>query len=185
MYDPSPDGTHPCRKGIYHQSKAAMSETTSAPIWRPIQRFLESTPKRTFILYPLLVMAFEYLVHGRVTINWWGVPLLPWGYLQYKLTGGYRHGIAKGSSGMDLMPERIVDYGPYRYTRNPMYLGHLIFMTGLTITFQSWLALAILVGNIVWFQRRVMSDEARLTAAFGTEYTDYKARVKRWIPFVI
>ena len=162
-----------------------MSESAAAPLWRPIQRFFESTPKRTFILYPLLVMAFEYAVYGRLTVTWWGLPLLPWGFLQYKLTGRYRHGIAKGSSGMELMPERIVDHGPYRYTRNPMYLGHLIFMTGLAVTFQSWLALAILVGNIVWFQRRVLSDEARLTAAFGAEYTSYKARVKRWIPGVI
>lgn len=162
-----------------------MSDTARAPFWRPIVRFLESTPKRTFFLYPLLVIAFEYAVYGRVTINWWGVPLLPWGYLQYKLTGRYRHGIAKGSSGMDEMPRHIVDHGPYRYTRNPMYLGHLIFMTGLAITFQSWLALAILLVNIVWFHNRVLGDETRLTAAFGAEYTDYKARVKRWIPGVI
>ena len=168
-----------------NQLKAAMSESAAAPLWRPIQRFFESTPKRTFVLYPLLVMAFEYAIHGRLAVSWWGLPLLPWGFLQYKLTGRYRHGIAKGSSGMELMPERIVDHGPYRYTRNPMYLGHLIFMTGLAVTFQSWLALAILVGNIVWFQRRVLSDEARLTAAFGAEYTNYKARVKRWIPGVI
>ena len=162
-----------------------MSDTASAPFWRPITEFLSSTPKRTFLLYPLAVIAFEYAVYGRIAITWWGVPLLPWGYLQYKLTGRYRHGIAKGSSGMQEMPQHIVDHGPYRYTRNPMYLGHLVFMTGLAITFQSWLALAILLANIVWFHNRVLRDEARLTAAFGSEYTDYTQRVKRWIPFVI
>lgn len=159
--------------------------TTMSYTWRPVRRFLMSTPKRTFILYPLCVIAFEFAVYDNLTIAWWGLPLLLWGYLQYKLTGRYRHGIAKGSSGMELMPERIVDHGPYRYTRNPMYLGHLIFMTGLVVTFESWLALAILVANAIWFQRRVLSDEARLTAAFGTEYTDYKARVKRWIPGIL
>lgn len=161
-----------------------MFESAISHLWPPIRSFFMSTPKRTFVLYPLLVIAFEFAISGRVAITWWGLPFLPWGYLQYKLTGNYRHGIAKGSSGMDLMPERLVDHGPYRYTRNPMYLGHLIFMTGLVLTFQSWLALAILAINVVWFHRRVLSDEARLTAAFGADYIAYKARVKRWIPGV-
>jgi protein-S-isoprenylcysteine O-methyltransferase Ste14 len=162
-----------------------MSDSAIAPLWHPVRRFLMSTPKRTFLLYPVAVIVFGFAVRGQLTVAWWGLPLLVWGFLQYKLTGRFRHGIAKGSSGMQAMPERIVDYGLYRYTRNPMYLGHLIFMTGLVVTFQSWLALAILLVNIVWFHRRVLRDEARLTQAFGAEYTDYKARVKRWIPFIV
>ena len=162
-----------------------MSDLASTFVWHPLRRFFMSTPKRTFLIYPVLIIVFEFAVYGQLTFAWWGIPLLVWGYLQYKLTGRYRHGIAKGSSGMDLMPEHIVDHGPYRFTRNPMYLGHLIFMTGLIVTFESWLAVAILVVNIIWFHRRVLSDEARLTAAFGDEYTAYKARVKRWIPGVI
>lgn len=162
-----------------------MTTAAFAPFWMPVRRFLVSTPKRSFLLYPLLVVAFEVALYGRLTFAWWGVPLLIWGFLQYKLTGRFRHPIAKGSSGMDEMPERIVDFGPYRYTRNPMYLGHLIFLTGLVATFQSWLALAILLANMVWFDRRVRGDEARLTAAFGSEYTAYTARVKRWIPYIL
>ncbi|HSV21703.1 MAG TPA: methyltransferase [Xanthobacteraceae bacterium] len=37
---------------------------------------------------------------------------------------------------MDAMPQRIIATGPYRYTRNPMYLGHIIFMAGLVLTFR-------------------------------------------------
>jgi protein-S-isoprenylcysteine O-methyltransferase Ste14 len=66
-----------------------------------------------------------------------------------------------------------------------MYLGHLIFMAGLAITFRSWAAVALLVFHIFWFQRRVVEDEARLEALFGAEYAAYKRRVKRWIPYVI
>lgn len=86
---------------------------------------------------------------------------------------------------MDVPPERIVEHGPYRYVRNPMYLGHLIFMLGLALTFRSWLAVALLVFHVAWFNRRVIEDEARLEAQFGSVYLDYKARVKRWIPGVI
>ena len=76
----------------------------------------------------------------------------------------------------------LVTAGPYRFTRNPMYLGHLIFLAGLAVTFRSYFAVALVVGHAVWFHRRVIADEARLTARFGAEYTDYMRRVKRWVP---
>jgi protein-S-isoprenylcysteine O-methyltransferase Ste14 len=53
------------------------------------------------------------------------------------------------------------------------------------VTFESWLAVALVVFHIVWFQRRVLKDEARLEARFGAPYLAYKARVKRWIPGVL
>ena len=65
-----------------------------------------------------------------------------------------------------------------------MYLGHLIFLTGLALTFRSWLGLALLIGCAIWFDRRVRGDEAKLEARFGDAYQDYKQRVKRRIPFV-
>jgi protein-S-isoprenylcysteine O-methyltransferase Ste14 len=63
-----------------------------------------------------------------------------------------------------------------------MYLGHLIFMVGLAVTFWSWLALILLVARATWFQYRVLGDEARLAAKFGADYTTYRAQVKRWVP---
>jgi protein-S-isoprenylcysteine O-methyltransferase Ste14 len=110
------------------------------------------------------------------------VPLLVWGYLQYLYVGGYRLPRAGGTAGMDVAPERIITQGPYRFTRNPMYLGHLIFMLGLALTFWSWLALVILVVRAYWFQLRVQRDEVRLENIFGAEYAAYRAQVKRWIP---
>ena len=83
---------------------------------------------------------------------------------------------------MDAMPQRIIDVGPYRYTRNPMYLGHVIFMAGLVITFRSWFALILFVARAIWFHCRVLHDEARLGEIFGADYAAYRARVKRWIP---
>jgi uncharacterized membrane protein len=83
---------------------------------------------------------------------------------------------------MDVPPERIITQGPYRFTRNPMYLGHLIFMLGLTLTFWSWLALVIFIGRAYWFHRRVLHDEIRLEKIFGAEYAAYRVEVKRWIP---
>jgi protein-S-isoprenylcysteine O-methyltransferase Ste14 len=146
-------------------------------------RFFERTPNRTFLIYPVCTILFEYAVRsGTLAFVPWGLPLLAWGYLQYRLVGNYRVEQGGGGPGITVPPDRLVDRGLYAYTRNPMYLGHLIFMLGLAVTFWSWLALALLAGNAAWFHRRVLEDEARLRAQFGVAYKDYQGRVKRWIP---
>ena len=157
---------------------------------KPVKRWLKSTSNRTFVLYPILLAAFEYAWNGgRINVvGWnvlWGIPLLIWGYGQYRLVGNFRERLGGGGPGLAIPPDRIVDYGPYAYTRNPMYLGHMIFMLGLAITLWSWAALILLAAHIVWFQRRVLEDEERLTKMFGEPYKDYHRRVKRWIPYII
>jgi protein-S-isoprenylcysteine O-methyltransferase Ste14 len=148
--------------------------------------WLGRTPVQSFILFPLAVVGFELLRHrGAITFVPWGLPFLLWGYLQYRLVGRYRLGLGGGSPGMATLPQRIVEQGPYRYTRNPMYLGHLIFMLGLALTFWSWFGLILFVLRAAWFQKRVWGDEARLAATFGADYEAYRARVKRWVPGVI
>jgi protein-S-isoprenylcysteine O-methyltransferase Ste14 len=152
-------------------------------ILRKVRRWFKSTSKRTFIVYPIAVLAFEEGLHrGMVQIHPWGALLLLWGYLQYRFVGNYRSRIGGGGPGLEVPPDRIVAEGPYRYLRNPMYLGHLIFMLGLAITFSSWLAVALLAFHAVWFHRRVLNDEAHLEARFGESYRAYKQNVKRWVP---
>jgi protein-S-isoprenylcysteine O-methyltransferase Ste14 len=149
-------------------------------------RWFGRTPVQTFILCPTAVLLFELMFHrGSPYFVIWGLPLLVWGYLQYRYVGQYRHPRAGGTSGMDVPPDRVIDTGPYRFTRNPMYLGHLIFLTGLAVTLWSWFAVLILVGRGIWFHRRVLHDEQRLQTLFGEEYAGYRRRVKRWIPGVI
>ena len=151
-----------------------------------ILAWLQSTPRRSFVLYPIIVVAFELARRGgTLGFEPWGVPLLLWGYGQYRLCGNYRVHRGGGGPGFQKPPDQIVDTGLYRYTRNPMYLGHLIFYAGLMVTFQSWLAAALLAFHIVWFHRRVLNDEAHLATRFGEPYLAYKRRVKRWIPFVV
>lgn len=52
---------------------------------------LRSTSFRTFVLYPVLIVAWELLLNdGRLRLQPWFLPLLAWGYLQYRLVGRYR-----------------------------------------------------------------------------------------------
>jgi protein-S-isoprenylcysteine O-methyltransferase Ste14 len=144
---------------------------------------LGSTSFRTFLLYPVVVVAWELALNrGALRFEPLFLPLLAWGYLQYHLIGRYRIRLGGGGPGMDTPPERLVTSGPFAWCRNPMYLGHMIFLLGLTLTLRSELAAAITVATIAWFQFRVVRDERRLAERFGPPYLDYKRRVRRWIP---
>ncbi len=146
-------------------------------------RWLRGTSNRTFVLWPIALLSVEAaLQNGLPQIDPWALPLLAWGYLQYRLVGSYRLKKGGGGPGISIPPERLVTVGPYRFCRNPMYLGQLIFLAGLAAVLYSWLAAAVFAFHAVWFHRRVRDDETRLAALFGNPYRDYLARVKRWIP---
>lgn len=148
-----------------------------------LRRWLKGTSNRTFVLWPLLLVAVEAgLQGGRPVIDPWGLPLLAWGYLQYKLVGRFRLREGGGGPGVSVPPERLVERGPYRFIRNPMYLGHLIFFAGLALTLRSWIGLALLAFHLFWFDRRAQEDEARLAELFGPPYEAYRGRTARWIP---
>src|SRR5258708_9210735 len=112
--------------------------------WRKVWRWYKSTSNRTFIVYPIAVIAFELgLRRGALIVHPAGALLLIWGYLQYRLVGRYRVANGGGGPGLDVPPKCIVIAGPYRYTRNPLYLGPLIFFAGLALRFYSLVAGAL------------------------------------------
>ena len=149
-------------------------------------RTFRGTPRRSFVLYPLLVAGANVAEHRRLRVpGTLFLALLPAGFLLYRRTGEYRQRLQAGSRGFERPPDRILQSGPYAYTRNPMYLGHLLFMLGLALSFRSPLAWLIFLGNVPWFHRRVLADEQRLREKFGPEYVEYCQRVKRWVPFLV
>ena len=151
-----------------------------------VRRWLKGTSNRTFIVWPVALFAIEVLVQqGIPAVHWWGLVFLAWGYLQYRLVGDYRSRSGGGGPGISIPPDRIVASGPYRWVRNPMYLGHLIFFAGIALTLGSWIALGVLVVHVFWFDRRVREDEERLAVLFGEPYREYCRRVKRWIPGLV
>ena len=149
-------------------------------------RLFSRTPVRTFLLYPLLVIVWELIWHkGTFDIKPLFLPLMLWGYLQYRLCGLYRIKHGGGGPGLETPPERLVATGPYAYTRNPMYLGHIIYLTGMSLTLRSWFAAVITVAVALWFHRRVIGDEKKLAARLGQPYVQYMKSVKRWLPGLI
>ncbi|MGH7774799.1 MAG: methyltransferase family protein [Candidatus Binatia bacterium] len=144
---------------------------------------LRRTPLRTFVLYPLMTLIWELFFNkGGLRLEPLYLPLMLWGFLQYRLCGLYRIKHGGGGPGLETPPDRLVATGPYAYTRNPMYLGHIIFLIGLTLTLRSYFAALITVATVIWFHFRALGDEAKLAERLGEPYTGYTARVKRWIP---
>jgi protein-S-isoprenylcysteine O-methyltransferase Ste14 len=76
----------------------------------------------------------------------------------------------------------IVTSGPYRFTRNPIYVAFIIVYLALVCFFNALLALIFLPIAIFIVDRYVIAREERyLEAKFGAAYTNYKATVRRWL----
>jgi len=80
-------------------------------------------------------------------------------------------------------PRRLVVRGPYRYVRNPMYIGAGLALAGAALFYGSWplvgyTALFLLLTHL--FVR--LYEEPTLRRLFGAEYAAYSRRVKRWRP---
>lgn len=80
-------------------------------------------------------------------------------------------------------PRRLVMQGPYQYVRNPMYLGAGLALGGASLVYRSLGLLAYTVGFLLVLHFFVvMYEEPTLIRLFGTEYEDYRRRVRRWFP---
>jgi protein-S-isoprenylcysteine O-methyltransferase Ste14 len=76
----------------------------------------------------------------------------------------------------------IATTGPYRWTRNPMYLGMALIYAALAIGLDGPIALALLPFVLIVIQTQVIAREERyLEAKFGDDYRRYKAEVRRWL----
>lgn len=79
-------------------------------------------------------------------------------------------------------PSRLVDEGPYRFGRHPMYLGLALVLTGAALGLGSpLLALAVPLFVTVVSMVHIPAEEQRLRQAFGGWYSDYAASVRRWL----
>jgi protein-S-isoprenylcysteine O-methyltransferase Ste14 len=76
----------------------------------------------------------------------------------------------------------LVDNGPYRFSRNPIYIGFVILYFGLAIVLTSVWMLLLLVPVLMVLQRGVVErEEAYLQEKFGEVYWRYQTRVPRWL----
>lgn len=79
-------------------------------------------------------------------------------------------------------PSKLVDAGPYSWSRNPIYLGFLLVSLGTALLFANVLAF---VGPIIFFgfisTFIIPFEEDMLRKGFGKSYASYKSRIRRWV----
>ena len=76
----------------------------------------------------------------------------------------------------------IVDTGPYRFTRNPIYLSMMLGLVGLAVAFDGLWLLAMLAPFFLVIRYGVVArEEAYLERKFGEVYRRYRASVRRWL----
>jgi protein-S-isoprenylcysteine O-methyltransferase Ste14 len=76
----------------------------------------------------------------------------------------------------------LIQDGPFRYTRNPLYLSDAMIYSGIAVLRNSLWSILLLPVAMFVIEREVMGREERyLERTFGEEYLDYKRRVRRWV----
>jgi len=75
----------------------------------------------------------------------------------------------------------IITGGPFRFTRNPLYLSLLMLYAGIAILVNSLWLLPFLIGMLALFNGIAKREEEYLEEAFGEDYIDYRKRVRRWL----
>jgi protein-S-isoprenylcysteine O-methyltransferase Ste14 len=82
----------------------------------------------------------------------------------------------------DKAVSQVLQEGPFRYTRNPLYLSDAMIYAGISVIRNSLWTIVLLPLGMFVIEREVMGrEESYLERTFGEEYLAYKARVRRWI----
>ena len=129
--------------------------------------------ERSGIARPAQLGAVEY---AGIAVGVLGGALALWCVVSFALVG-------RGTPAPFDPPRKLVVRGPYRYVRNPMYLGAALALCGAAIFYRSTallgytgLFLVAMHGFVVWY------EEPTLARLFDAEYEAYRARVRRWLP---
>ena len=155
--------------------------------------------------------AWSRLAHfGPLAVAWWmlGADRLPGGILSRQvwprseaafwagaaiLCAGLafsvwaRHVIGRNWSGSVTVKadHELVQRGPYRLVRHPIYTGLLLGFAGTAIAMAEWRGVVALAIVFAALWRKLRIEEAWMGEVFGARYATYKAEVKALVPFLL
>jgi protein-S-isoprenylcysteine O-methyltransferase Ste14 len=110
-----------------------------------------------------------------------GLVLLLAGFLLRVWTTSYFH--ARRMRVTSLRPQQaLITSGPYRFTRNPHYLGgNVLIFFGAALMFGSPIAILIVAIHLFLLDLFIRREEKQLVQDFGEEWSRYRRRVRRWL----
>lgn len=146
---------------------------------RSVSRMVEATillvlPILLHLLVPLKTLVPKPFGYVGTALMLLGLALSIWAASTFRSAGtGFRlHGETSA----------LATSGPFRMSRNPMYLAMLIWLAGLAVLLGSLVAflfpiILLLVANFLM----IPMEERNMERAFGAPYVEYKRRVRRWL----
>ncbi len=145
---------------------------------------------KVIMLPPVLILLH---IAAGIALNW-AIPMSfghAWGWLGLVLLGlalgitGWSRKLFE-KAGTNVPPNQptlaIVKDGPYRYSRNPIYLGFLLGFAGLSFLANAPMMFLMIFPLFYVLKRHVIApEEEYLSEKFGETYLQYKAQVRRWL----
>ena len=135
-------------------------------------------PGTVALLVPLVVIEVtrrSFTGWPGLVVGCVGTVLLLWCVREFYVSG-------KGTLAPWAPPAQLVVTGPYRYSRNPMYVAVVLILLGWTLSFRSSLLVVYTLGVAIAFRWRVVAgEEPRLARRHGKQWTRYKETVPRWL----
>ncbi|MFZ6028445.1 MAG: methyltransferase family protein [Chloroflexota bacterium] len=157
--------------------------TTTTHTQQPEERQLISPVLTVICLATMLLLNWLWPIAGPVTppfnriglfVGAGGLALCLVAQRQFRKAGTTLYPFSK--------PAKLVTSGMFRYTRNPMYLGLAIFLTGAWLLLGSLSPLGVVVAFVLIADRwYIASEERSMASAFGKAYEAYRAKTPRWI----
>ena len=162
----------------------ALTTVPAARVDATPSRWLRAKPPRIALALTVMALALHALVlreavpwaqsiAGGVLLIAAGFAWVTWAWLAFRRAHTTILPTAR--------PTMLVDHGPFRYGRNPMYLAMVVMMLGLGLAVGvPLMAIAALNFVAIVSSVHIPHEEAQMKRAFGGWYSDYAADVRRW-----
>jgi protein-S-isoprenylcysteine O-methyltransferase Ste14 len=76
----------------------------------------------------------------------------------------------------------LVTWGPFRFSRNPIYLANTVLLIGIGLMFDNlWFVICALAAALVVDRLAIRREERHLAARFGAAWADYSSKTPRWL----
>ncbi|MCZ6560731.1 MAG: isoprenylcysteine carboxylmethyltransferase family protein [Gammaproteobacteria bacterium] len=152
----------------------------------------DSAEKKPLIVPPVYLLLF---ILGQVAVHkYWPLMQLfdePFRYvgllplvLGVSLAGWGARAFAVAETAIKPMEESttLVTHGLYRFTRNPMYLGMILVLMGVSVLLGSFSPWLLVPGFILLIRQLfIIREEAMMERIFGDQYREYRSTVRRWL----
>lgn len=142
-------------------------------------------PPVYFLTCLVLMIAFHYWVpisdYIQAPFHYGGVVLAAFGLGMTIMSAG---AFKKADTGIVPFDEAtaLVTGGFFRFTRNPMYLGMVLFLLGTSVVLGT-VSTLLPIPLFIWVIHKnfILGEERFMQEAFGEEFLAYKAKVRRWL----